>query len=148
MVTPFLVGVDHSGKIDHQLHQGQSNVAAGSKGSDGLFHGLGGGKQLSRGKARAKLQGSLLVGKEDRARVVAIMQQKQIAQGELQKLYRMSDYAARKTMQAAGRFSPRFYAATANLLVETDRKMKTSADEPKRLLEVLLLEIFREAENG
>lgn len=69
-------------------------------------------------------------------------------QGELQKLYRMGDYAARKTMQSARRFSPRFYAAVANLLVETDRKMKTSADEPKRLLEVLLLEISREAENG
>ncbi len=69
-------------------------------------------------------------------------------QGELQKLYRMGDYAARKTMQAASRFSPRFYAATAELLVETDRKMKTSADDPKRLLEVLLLEISREAQNG
>ena len=38
-------------------------------------------------------------------------------QGELLKCYKMTDYSARKTMQAARRFSPRFYAATANLLV-------------------------------
>lgn len=67
---------------------------------------------------------------------------------ELMSLYRMGDWAARKTMQSAGRFSPRFLKAVAELIVETDRKMKTSTDDPKRLLEVLLLEVSREARNG
>ena len=67
---------------------------------------------------------------------------------ELMPLYRMSDWAARKTMQSASRVSPRFLEKTAALIVETDRKMKTSTDDPKRLLEVLLLEISQEAKNG
>ena len=67
---------------------------------------------------------------------------------ELMHLYRMGDWSARKTMQSASRFSPRVLQAVAELIVETDRKMKTSTDDPKRLLEVLLLEISREARNG
>jgi len=67
---------------------------------------------------------------------------------ELMSLYRMGDWAARKTMQSAAKFSPRVLQAVAELIVETDRKMKTSTDDPKRLLEVLLLEISREARNG
>ena len=67
---------------------------------------------------------------------------------DLMPLYRMSDWAARKTMQSASRLSTRFLEKTAALIVETDRKMKTSTDDPKRLLEVLLLEISREARNG
>ena len=55
---------------------------------------------------------------------------------------------SRKTMQSASRLSPRFLEKTAALIVETDKKMKTSTDDPKRLLEVLLLEISREARNG
>jgi DNA polymerase-3 subunit delta len=67
---------------------------------------------------------------------------------ELMPLYRMSDLAARKTMQSASRLSPKFLEKTAALIMETDQKMKTSTDDPKRLLEVLLLEISREARNG
>ena len=67
---------------------------------------------------------------------------------ELIHLYRMGDWAARKTMQSASKFSPRVLQAVSELIVETDRKMKTSTDDPKRLLEVLLLEISREARNG
>ena len=67
---------------------------------------------------------------------------------ELMPLYRMSDWAARKTMQSASRLSAAFLSKTAALIVETDRKMKTSTDDPKRLLEVLLLEISQEARNG
>lgn len=67
---------------------------------------------------------------------------------ELMSLYRMSDWAARKTMQSASKFSHRFLQKTAELIVETDRKMKTSTDDAKRLLEVLLLEISQEARNG
>jgi len=68
--------------------------------------------------------------------------------GELMSLYRMGDWAARKTMQSASKFSHRFLEKTAELIAETDLKMKTSTDDPKRLLEVLLLEISREARNG
>ncbi len=67
---------------------------------------------------------------------------------ELMSLYRMGDWAARKTMQSASKFSPRVLQAVGSLIVETDRKMKTSIDDPKRLLEVLLMEISREARNG
>ena len=34
------------------------------------------------------------------------------------------------------------------LILETDRKMKTSFDEPERLLEILILELAQEARNG
>ncbi len=67
---------------------------------------------------------------------------------ELMSLYRMGDWAARKTMQSANKSSHRFLQRTAELIVETDNKMKTSTDDPKRLLEVLLLEIAQEARNG
>ncbi len=58
-----------------------------------------------------------------------------------------SDYAAKKTMSASGRFSARFYARAAELVLETDRKLKTSYDAPERLLEVLILELAQEARN-
>lgn len=68
--------------------------------------------------------------------------------GELMKLCGISDYAARKTMSAASRFSPVFYARTAELILETDMAIKTSLDDPERLLEVLVMELAREARNG
>ena len=58
-----------------------------------------------------------------------------------------SDYAAKKTMSAAGRFTDRFYARAAELVLETDRKMKTSQDTPERLLEMLIMELAQEARN-
>ena len=67
--------------------------------------------------------------------------------GDLQRLCAMPEYGAKKTMAAAKRFSAAFCAKAAELILETDRKMKTSADEPNRLLEVLLLELAREARN-
>lgn len=68
--------------------------------------------------------------------------------GDLMRLCHMSDYPARKTMSAAGKFSGRFYAAAAELIMETDRKMKTSFDDSERLLELLVLGLAREARNG
>lgn len=65
--------------------------------------------------------------------------------GELMKLCGMADYAARKTMDAARRYSPEFCAAAAELVLETDHKMKTSFDEQERLLELLILRLAREA---
>lgn len=68
--------------------------------------------------------------------------------GELMRLCGMSDYAARRTMQAAGRFSPRFCRTAANLVLETDYAIKTSYDDPQRLLELLVLRLSQEARNG
>lgn len=65
---------------------------------------------------------------------------------ELQKLCApMTDYAARKNMEAARRFSPEYCRKAAQLVVETDYKMKTSFDEQERLLELLILQLAKEA---
>ena len=66
---------------------------------------------------------------------------------ELMKLCGIADYPARKTMEAARKFSPGFCQKAAELVVETDYKMKTSYDEPERLLELLLLQLAQEARN-
>lgn len=67
---------------------------------------------------------------------------------DLQKLCGLPDYPARKTMEAARRFSPAFCAAAANLILETDYKLKTSGGDSQRLLEKLILDLAREAGNG
>ena len=67
---------------------------------------------------------------------------------ELMRLYSMGDYPARKTMGAARNFSARFCATAAELILETDRQMKTSFDDSQRLLEVLILRLSQEARNG
>lgn len=67
---------------------------------------------------------------------------------ELCRLYRIGDYAAQKTMAVAKRFSPRFCAKAAELILQTDRAMKTSLDDEYRLLEMLLMELAVEARNG
>lgn len=66
---------------------------------------------------------------------------------ELMRLCKLSDYAARKTMAAAGRFSAGFYAKAAELVLESDRQMKTSLDTPVRILEVLVLSLAQEVRN-
>ena len=68
--------------------------------------------------------------------------------GDLMRLCAITDYPARKTMSAAGRFSARFYRRAAELVLETDRQMKTSFDTPDRLLELLLMQLSQEARNG
>ena len=67
---------------------------------------------------------------------------------ELQKLCGIPDYPARKTMEAARRFSPAFCKKAAELVLETDYKIKTSFDDPQRLLEMLILELAQEARRG
>lgn len=64
---------------------------------------------------------------------------------ELASLYGISDYAARKSMDVCRRFRPEFCKKTAELILETDYRMKTSFDEQERLLEMLLLQITQEA---
>ncbi len=67
---------------------------------------------------------------------------------ELMRLYRMGEYPAKKLMRAAGRVSGAFCSAAAELILETDYKMKTSFDDKERLLELLILQLSREARNG
>ena len=64
---------------------------------------------------------------------------------ELQKLCGLPDYPARKTMEAARRFTPSFFKAASRLILETDYKIKTSFDDPVRLLELLVLGLAQEA---
>lgn len=68
--------------------------------------------------------------------------------GELMKLHGLSDFAARKTMAAAQHFSHAFFRKAMELVLETDRKMKTSYDDPQRLLELLILQLAQEARHG
>ena len=68
--------------------------------------------------------------------------------GDLMKLCAIPDYPARKTMEAARRFQPAFCAKAAELIVETDYKIKTSFDDPERLLELLVLRLAQEAHGG
>ena len=68
---------------------------------------------------------------------------------ELQRLYApMQDFVARKTMDTARRFPPEFCRKAAELIVETDYKIKTSFDDKERLLELLILQLAQEARNG
>ncbi|MBR5021874.1 MAG: DNA polymerase III subunit delta [Oscillospiraceae bacterium] len=66
---------------------------------------------------------------------------------DLMKLMGLSDYPARKTMSAAGRFSTKFYRRAAELVLECDVQLKTSFDDADRILEVLILQLAREARN-
>lgn len=67
---------------------------------------------------------------------------------ELQKLYGIPDFLARKAMEAARYFQPEFLRKVASLVLETDYKMKTSFDDNERLLELLILQLAQEARNG
>ena len=68
--------------------------------------------------------------------------------GDLMRLCAIGDYPARKTMAAAGKFSGKFYAKAAQMVMETDYKLKTSFDDGDRLLELLVLQLAQEARNG
>ena len=64
---------------------------------------------------------------------------------DLQKLCGIPDYPAKKTMEAARRIRPEFCGKAMELILETDYKMKTSFDDGQRLLELLILQLAREA---
>lgn len=64
---------------------------------------------------------------------------------DFMKLTGLSNYPAQKTMDAARRFQPSFCAKASELVLETDRKIKTSFDDPERLLELLILQLSQEA---
>ena len=67
---------------------------------------------------------------------------------DLQKLCGIPDYPARKTMEAARKFSAGFCSRAATLILETDYRMKTSFDDSQRLLEMLILQLAQEAKHG
>ena len=67
---------------------------------------------------------------------------------ELQKLCGLPDYPARKNMEAARRFQPGFFEKASRLVLETDYQIKTSFDDPVRLLEMLILQLAQEANHG
>ena len=65
--------------------------------------------------------------------------------GELMEIYSMSDFAARKTMSSAGRFSAAFCKKASELILQTDHRIKTSFDDPQRLMELLVTQLSQEA---
>ena len=67
---------------------------------------------------------------------------------QLAKLYGIPDFVAKRIMESARRVKPQFCARAAELILETDYKMKTSFDDTERLLELLILQLAQEAKNG
>ncbi len=67
---------------------------------------------------------------------------------DLMQLCGLYDSTARKTMEAAKRFSAPFCAKASEMIMETDRALKTSLDTPERLMELLILRLAQEARNG
>ena len=67
---------------------------------------------------------------------------------DFMRIYNVREYPAEKSMRSAKRFSARFCAVAAELAMETDMKLKTSYDDPERLLEILVLQLAQEARNG
>ena len=63
----------------------------------------------------------------------------------LMKLYGMGQYPAQKTFEFARRVTPEFLANGVQLCEQTDYRLKTSYDEPQRLLELLILQLAQEA---
>ena len=66
----------------------------------------------------------------------------------LMRLCGIGDYPARKLLSAAGHLSREFCDRAVLLCTETDYQMKTSYDDPQRLLELLLLRLSEEARHG
>jgi len=67
---------------------------------------------------------------------------------DLQKLCGIPDYPARKLMESARRMDKAFCGRAAELVLETDYRMKTSFDDSQRLLEMLVLQLAAEASHG
>lgn len=69
-------------------------------------------------------------------------------QDTLMELTGMKSYPAGLTMTAARRASEGFCRRAVELCLQTDIRMKTSYDEPERLLELLIMELSQEARRG
>ena len=67
---------------------------------------------------------------------------------ELMRIYHMnSDFVAKKLMNSARNCSERFLRRVSELVLETDRGLKTSVDSAQRLMELLILQLSQEARN-
>ena len=66
-------------------------------------------------------------------------------QQDLMKLCGIGGYPAQKTMDNARRMSDRFCERAVELCLEADQRLKTSYDEPERVLELLVLELAGES---
>ena len=66
---------------------------------------------------------------------------------DLARLCGIQEYPARKIMDAARRCRKEFCKRAAELVLETDYRMKTSFDDKERLLELLILQLAQEARN-
>ena len=60
----------------------------------------------------------------------------------------MKSYPAGLTMTAARRVSDSFCRKAVELCLQADRDMKSSQDDPERILEVLLAALAAEVRNG
>lgn len=67
---------------------------------------------------------------------------------ELMSLCAIRGYPAEKTMDFARRLPERFCEKAVLLCLETDERIKTSYDDPERLLELLVLRLAEEARNA
>ncbi len=69
-------------------------------------------------------------------------------QQDLMKLCGIGGYPAQKTMDAARRLSESFCGRAAELCLEADERLKSSYDDPERVLELLVLELAGESRNA
>ena len=69
-------------------------------------------------------------------------------QQDLMKLCGIGSWPAQKTMESAKRLSGRFCARAVELCLEADERLKSSYDDPDRVLEFLVLELAGESRNG
>ena len=69
-------------------------------------------------------------------------------QQALMELTGMKSYPAGLTMNAARRVGDGFCRRAVELCLQTDVRMKTSYDDPERLLELLVVELAQEARRG
>ena len=69
-------------------------------------------------------------------------------QKELMELTGLKSYPASLTMTAARRVTDSFCQKAVEQLLPTDVAMKTGADDPERLLELLLVQLSQEARHG
>ena len=69
-------------------------------------------------------------------------------QKEFMELTGLKSYPASLTMTAARRVTDGFCQKAVELVLQTDVAMKTGADDPERLLELLLVQLSQEARHG
>ena len=69
-------------------------------------------------------------------------------QRELMQLCGISSYPAQKAAEFASRLSDAFCSRAVLLCLEADSQLKTSLDEPERILELLVLQLAEEARHG